>query len=311
MGDDGVNRLDANEGDDELTGGAGNDSLFGDLGEDRLYGGAGDDALHGGEDGDWLFGQAGADRLDGGTGVDWASYQDSDAAVEVRLKSGTYKGGHAEGDFLIAIENVAGSDYRDIIVGDDGANHLEGGDGDDTIEGGAGADRLDGGNGVDWLVYWSSDTGVKVNLADGTAEGGHAEGDVISNIEYVLGSYHSDELTGDDGDNLLNGINGNDVLRGNGGQDVLHGGVGADRLLGGDGADTFRFEPGDGDDIVLDFTDTEDRIDLVKFSLSGFDDLTITSESSNTKIDLTDHGGGTILLQDFDINNLDATDFLF
>ncbi len=296
---------------DVLTGDGLANTLHGLDGNDDLRGNAGDDTLVGGAGADVLAGGAGADRLHGGTGVDWASYQDSDAAVEVRLNSGTYKGGHAEGDFLIAIENVAGSDYRDNIIGDDGANHLEGGDGDDTIEGGPGADRLDGGNGMDWLVYWSSDTGIKVNLADGTAEGGHAEGDVILNIEYVLGSYHSDELTGDDGDNLLNGINGNDVLRGNGGQDVLHGGVGADRLLGGDGADTFHFEPGDGDDIVLDFTDTEDRIDLLKFSLSGFDDLTITSESNSTKIDLTDHGGGTILLQDFDINNLDATDFLF
>ena len=62
-----------------------------------------------------------------------------------------------------------------------------------------------------------------------------------------------------------------------------------------------------------DFTDfdAEDRIDLRQFSLSGFDDLIITSESGSAKIDFTDHGGGTILLQNFDTANLDTADFIF
>ena len=45
---------------------------------------------------------------------------------------------------------------------------------------GAGADRLDGGEheGVDgdFADYWESDAGVTVNLATGTASGGHAGG---------------------------------------------------------------------------------------------------------------------------------------
>ena len=296
---------------DVLTGDGLANTLHGLDGNDDLRGDAGDDTLAGGEGADMLEGGAGADRLDGGAGVDRASYQNSDAAVVVHLYSATYKGGHAEGDFLTAIENVAGSDHGDDITGDDGANHLEGGDGNDTLEGAAGADRLDGGNGADWLVHWLSDAGVTVNLADGTAEGGHAEGDVILNIEHLLGSYHQDELTGDNGANSIFGIAGNDVLRGNGGQDVLAGGEGADRLYGGEGADTFRFDPGHGDDIVFDFIDAEDRIDLRQFSLSGFDDLAITSESGSARIDLTDHGGGTILLQNFDTANLDTADFMF
>ena len=61
----------------------------------------------------------------------------------------------------------------------------------------------------------------------------------------------------------------------------------------------------------FDFTNDEDQIDLSAFSLSGFDELTITSISDSVKIDLTEHGGGTILLQNFDAANLDAADFLF
>lgn len=296
---------------DVLTGDGLANTLHGMDGNDDLRGNAGNDTLEGGDGADVLTGGAGADRLDGGAGVDVASYQNSDAGITVDLGSGTGTGGHAEGDVLSAIENVTGTDYGDFITGDNGANHLEGGGGDDTLQGGAGADRLDGGDAADWAVYWHSDVGVKVNLEDGTGQGGDAEGDVIVKIEHLMGSFHQDELTGDNGNNGLFGIAGNDVLHGNGGQDVLAGGEDADRLYGGEGADTFYFESGHGDDIILDFTDTEDRIDLSAFSLAGFDDLTITSEPDGAKIDLTEHGGGTILLYEFDMDNLDAADFLF
>ena len=296
---------------DILTGDALANTLHGMEGDDNLRGNAGDDMLSGGAGADILIGGAGADRLDGGADVDVVSYQDSDAGITVDLGSGTGTGGHAEGDVLRAIENVIGTDYGDQITGDNWANHLEGGGGADTLDGGAGADRLDGGDDADWLVYWGSGAGVKVNLADGTAEGGHAQGDVILNIEHLMGSFYQDELTGDNGDNQLYGLYGDDVILGNEGQDVLAGGEGADRLYGGEGADTFRFAPGNGDDIVFDFTSTEDRIDLAQFNLTGIDELAITSESNGTKIDLTDHEGGTILLQNFDMANLDAADFLF
>ena len=46
-------------------------------------------------------------------------------------------------------------------------------------------------------------------------QGGDAEGDVIVNIEHLMGSFHEDELTGDNGDNQLNGLHGDDVLHGN------------------------------------------------------------------------------------------------
>ena len=296
---------------DVLTGDGLANTLHGMDGDDDLRGNAGDDMLSGGAGADVLTGGAGADRLDGGAGVDVASYQNSDAGITVDLGSGTGTGGHAEGDVLRSIENVTGTDYGDHITGDNGANHLEGGGGDDTLQGGAGADRLDGGDAADWVVYWYSYVGVKVNLKDGTGQEGDAEGDVIVNIEHLMGSFYQDELTGDNGDNQLYGLDGNDMLHGNEGQDVLDGGAGADRLDGGEGADFFIFGAGHGDDTIVDFSNDEDRIDLSAFNLTGFDDLTITSEPDGAKIDLTEHGGGTILLHDFDMDNLDAADFLF
>ena len=65
------------------------------------------------------------------------------------------------------------------------------------------------------------------------------------------------------------------------------------------------------DDVILDFTDGEDRIDLTEFGLSGFDDLTLSSDAGGVTIHMTTSGGGTILLEGFDIANLDASDFIF
>ena len=56
------------------------------------------------------------------------------------------------------------------------------------------------------------------------------------------------------------------------------GASGDDTLRGGAGADNFVFDPNHGNDVVADFTDGKDLIDLSAFStISGFSDLTLTS----------------------------------
>ena len=99
------------------------------------------------------------------------------------------------------------------------------------------------------------------------------------------------------------GGDGDDELTGNGGTDWLNGGAGADILL---------FEFWLGDTTIADFTDNQDRIDLTYFELSGIDELVITSDTDGVTIDMSSiEGGGTILLEGFDIANLDAADFIF
>ena len=219
--------------------------LFGWFGNDTLDGGDGADMLDGGAGNDWLSGGAGADVLDGGGG-DWnfATYSNSDAGVTINLAAGEAEGGHAEGDTLTNILGVVGSNQADHLIGHDEHNNLHGGDGDDTLEGGAGDDWLRGDAGADMLIggagddtarYLQSDVGVTVNLATGTAQGGHAEGDTFTGIESIRGSNHADRLTGDAGDNRLDGRDGNDTLAGGAGDDWLEGGPGADMLDGGGG----------------------------------------------------------------------------
>jgi len=203
-----------------LEGRGGADILEGRGGSDMLIGGAGDDLLDGG---------AGGDSLDGGDGSDTARYFFSAAAVSISLIAGTASGGHAEGDVLTSIENLIGSDFADILVGNGAANllnggrgndRLDGGDGDDMLIGGRGADALFGGAGTDIVDYALSLEGVTIDMVDGTAGAGDAEGDTFSNIEIVQGSYHDDVMRGDGGDNRLRGRLGADVIDGRGGFDT-------------------------------------------------------------------------------------------
>ena len=179
--------------------------------------------------------------------------------------------------------------------------------------GSVGADTLDGGEGSDGVSYWHSDSGVTVNLEDGTGQGGYAEGDVIVNIERIEGSGHGDVLTGDDDHNYIYGLAGPDRIIGGAGNDRLHGNAyNLDEEDRRGSVDVFVFDVGHGNDSIYDFVDNEDKIDLSAFGLSGFDDLVLFSDSFGiATIDLFGYGGGTIKLFEFDIANLDASDFLF
>ena len=60
-----------------------------------------------------------------------------------------------QGDLISYIggaESVYGSNFNDLIVGDDARNILQGGSGDDQIGGGSGDDLLFGGKGFDEVV---------------------------------------------------------------------------------------------------------------------------------------------------------------
>ena len=237
--------------DDSLTGDSGNNRLEGIDGNDSIYGQGGDDIINGG---------TGADTLDGGDGIDVLDYRGSDAGININLDVNTASGGHAEGDTINNFENILGSKFDDVLIGNSSNNGLRGGGGndiingqggDDRIIGDAGADTLDGGDGIDELPYGNSDAAVNVNLQTNTASGGHGEGDIISNIENITGSDFADVLTGDSAHNILKGGNGDDSLNGGSCNDSLNGGNGDDTLngygytneydtlTGGEGADTF------------------------------------------------------------------------
>lgn len=249
--------------------GAGNDVLTTAAGAGqaalRVEGGAGDDRITAGSGDDVLVGGAGADRIEGGMGTDTASYAGSATGVEVWLSVGGQplsRGGDAEGDMLVSIENLDGSAQADILAGDGGRNVLRGEDGadrlyayggDDLAQGGEGNDLLGGGDGDDQLQGGAGHDRLYGQNDDDVLEGGEG----------------NDWLYGESGNDRLAGGEGRDLLNGGVGDDVLEGGAGADHLGGLAGSDTFVFAdaahsaPGAGNrDTIIDFTAGEDLIDL-------------------------------------------------
>jgi serralysin len=194
-------------GSDYLSGGDGNDSLNGGLGDDVLEAGAGDDHLEGG---------GGADFLIGGDGIDTADYHRSLGGITVDLITGTGSGGEAAGDFLFEIENLVGSLFSDLLIGNGLANNIFGDAGNDGISGGSGNDTLGGGAGNDTI---NGDNGNDV----------------------LYGGTGGDTLSGGAGSDTLRGEAGNDTLLGGFGNDVLIGGGGQDDMTGGPGNDVFMF----------------------------------------------------------------------
>ena len=309
-------------------------------GDDFLDGGAGDDVILGGSGNDAIVGGEGADQIDGGAGDrDIVSFEGSKAGVTVNLHTGLGSGGEAEGDTYTNVEFVHGSTHNDTLIGDNGTNrlvghngddHLIGGAGNDWLIGGRGADLLDGGAGIDTAEYDWSTSGVTVNLAAGTGEGGYADGDVLQNIENLSGSFYNDRLTGDSGSNRLNGSKGDDRLDGGGGDDILIGGEGADLLIGGSGNRDVADYSEASSAIAVDLAvgghlgEAEgDRFDGVEYVYgSNFDDLIIGDAGTNRLVGndgddrLVGGGGNDIFLGgagadtiDGGEGNRDALDF--
>ena len=54
--------------------------------------------------------------------------EDGGDALEGGGDDGIMTGGHGAGDVIIGIENAEGSNYNDVLMGDDGPNRLDGGD---------------------------------------------------------------------------------------------------------------------------------------------------------------------------------------
>jgi Ca2+-binding RTX toxin-like protein len=232
----GADTVNAGDGNDSLFGGTGNDRLFGGTGNDSLFGGDNVDSLDGGAGNDTLFGGtdagAGSDTLRGGADFDYVSYADLTTGVTVNLGTGV----GPDGDVIVEVEGVIGSQGADNIAGNDSANRLIGGAGNDTIdasggndtvEGGLGNDNMVGGGGTDTLSYDNSATAVNANLASGSATG---EGtDTFSGFENLTGSSFADVLTGNGSANTISGGLGNDTI---------DGGAGADSIIGGPEAGT-------------------------------------------------------------------------
>jgi Ca2+-binding RTX toxin-like protein len=199
----------------KIASGAGNDILTGGALADELLGGRGNDQLRGGAGDDVLSGWQGDDLMDGGTGVDTVrmvsvdssrvGFTEGAAKVDLRI-TGAQNTGVFGSDTFISIENLVGTRYDDVFIGDTVANALYGEGGNDSLDGGLGDDRLDGGTGNDLLVggagadhliggigvdtadYESATAAVRVDLSNVAAQDTLAAGiDTLFGVENLRG----------------------------------------------------------------------------------------------------------------------------
>jgi Ca2+-binding RTX toxin-like protein len=237
---DGFDQASGNIGDDIIYGDGGNDNLFGEFTSETNLGITGNDQLYGGDGDDFMRGGLGNDLLDGGSGSDRASYFAIPGSVRVDLRiQGTAQNTLAGGfDTLINVENVAGSEFADVLIGNNGANWMWSHGGADDIKGNAGDDTfwipegdgavVRGGQGVDVISFrgridGTTDTGgVTFSISGGAQDIGRGEVTVFS-IEGAEGSEFNDTISGNGQDNLLSGYTGDDVVNGAGGDDLIYG----------------------------------------------------------------------------------------
>ncbi|MDP5220818.1 calcium-binding protein [Ruegeria sp. 2205SS24-7] len=153
----GSHYIHAGSGNDVVYGSNFGDLIYGYYGDDAIFTGTGDDTVYGGGGNDNIYISAGDDYIHGGAGIDSISLDNAEDGVTVDMNKGTARstiGDRANiGDNTINyVENVFGSDYKDIIYGNYRDNAVYGGGGNDHLQLGAGNDKGFGGDGYDTFI---------------------------------------------------------------------------------------------------------------------------------------------------------------
>jgi Ca2+-binding RTX toxin-like protein len=286
--------LQANQLDNGVVGGVGDDWLLGQGGNDTLVGGFGDDTLYGGD------------------GIDRAVFNIASTAVTANRGASSMTLSSAEGDDFVlndvevfvftdttltydeasvlvadvnAVNQIDGTNNGETLTGTSANEIINGFDGWDWIIPGRGNDTVDGGTGRDMVSY--SDVGevagrgtafmLDLDLGAGTAKIFGGEVDQLTSIERVTGSIYADVLRGTDGDDELRGIGDYDWFVATTGNDTLNGGNGLDMI-------TFLEWGGTGAAVIEDI-----------FSINGAPP--IGSAAGGITLDLSNPGSSTGLAQ--------------
>jgi Ca2+-binding RTX toxin-like protein len=289
-----------------------------------LIGGAGDDLIKFGLDGVAFAGGLGT--IDGGGGINTLDYSVYTTGVVVDLGLGIATGtagvsnirhaiGGSGADVLIGdgLDNqLTGNAGNDILSGADGNDNLLGSADNDVLNGGTGTDILSGGDGTDTLNGGEGDDDLNGNAGSDLLNGGSGF-DTLTDLEgnnTLNGDAGNDQLTtgngndilnGGSGEDILKGGDGNDILSGNSGNDTIYSGLGNDTLAGGADDDLYLFQPGFGNDTLLE-TGGSDTLDFTAITadlnaafganLSITDGVSTLSQAGQPQIEVLLTGSG-------------------
>lgn len=196
---------------------------------------------------------------------------------------------------------ITGTDQRDVLKTLETGDTLQGFGGDDNLFALHENAVLEGGDGDDLYRLYKPDATI-VETEDGGHDTIWAWKSIVlpNNVEDVLfrrvGGWHT--IEGNALDNTITAGDGTQALAGHGGDDTLTG--------GGD-ADTFGYAPGDGNDVITDFTPGEDHLHIGGGAASLGALLAAATETADGTV-LTLDTGETITLLGVDLSALSADD---
>ncbi|MCC5661841.1 calcium-binding protein [Nostoc sp. XA010] len=191
--------------------------------------------------------------------------------------------------------NISGTDYNDLIIGNNGNDTLSGGyNGNDTIDGGKGNDLLS--------VFYNSDEGITTTFNATTNIGSITAGTngvSYKNIEQlnIIGTQYDDLIVGSNGNDTLSGyFRGNDTIDGGKGNDTIDGVSGNGIIDGGKGDDLLSVSYSSDDKITTTFNPitnigsitggknrvSYENIERLNISGSRYDDLIVGNNGNDT-----------------------------
>ena len=222
----------AEDGQNHVTTGSGNDEIHSGKDYDIINAGTGDDKVYAGDGGGQINLDAGNDYFEGGSGADMVN----------------------SGQGNDTIYTYAGNDDVNTQIGGHttDTNHVYLGAGGDTFTGGVGIDIVDGGVSED--VETDENT-INLGANDDEYRGGKGK-------DIVHGGADDDHIWGGDGNNELYGDSGNDHLYGGQHQDRLYGGTGRDYFSPEKGTNRIDCGTDNNTDVVMINNDA-DGIDTI------------------------------------------------
>lgn len=144
---------------------------------------------------------------------------------------------------------------------------------------------------------------------------------VLSSAKFTLGdNFEILQLTGrkdvggrgNELSNIVTGNKGDNGLFGLGGMDTLSGGEGDDVLQGGAAADIFVFATGAGHDVVADFENGSDKVDLSDWAaIANYADLILGHMTIEGDDIVFASGGDSLRFKNVEVSELDSGDFVF
>jgi len=306
LGGSAIETIDGGDGDDFIDGNRAADTAFMGDGDDTFRWDPGDasDVVEGEDGSDTLLfnGAAGGETVDLSANGERFTFfrQPGNITMDVNeVETSVFNA--LGGPDTITVNDLAGTDVTQVSLeleigpGNGGADLLadqvtvDGTAGDDAIvvTGGAGSVNVTGLSAAVAISHAEAAhdlLDVRSLSGDDTVDASGLAADAIklgieggANEDVLIGGAGKDDLDGLAGDDLIDGGANEDVLVGGSGDDFIDGGQANDIAFLGGGGDTFRWDPGDGSDVVE--------------GQDGSDTLLFNGANGAETVDLSANGG--------------------